>query len=142
MLRAPRVFCIGATLLALGCTGSIVPGVDEPGAPRPDVPNSTGPAAAPGAGSLAGSASVPAAAPLRRLTQLEYANTVRDLLGITGPVGKDAQLVADSESGNPGFVRGGPITGGDDARTLMTTSAQAVDGVKLDGLLPCSPLPT
>jgi hypothetical protein len=133
---------LGATLLALGCTGAIGPGADEPGAPRPDVPNSTGPAATPGAGSLSDNASVPAAAPLRRLTQLEYANTVRDLLGLTGPVGQGAQLVGDAESGNAGFVRGGPITGGDDARTLMAVSNQAVENLKLDGLLPCSPLPT
>jgi hypothetical protein len=141
MLRAPRVFCsLGATLLALGCTGAIGPGADQSGA-SPNVPNGTGPAAAPGAGSLSDTSSVPAEAPLRRLTQLEYANTVRDLLGITGPIGQGVQLVGDSESGNAGFVRGGPITGGDDARNLMATSAQAVEGVKLEGLLPCTPLP-
>ncbi len=147
MLRAPRILCcFGATALALGCNGAIgdgSPGGSEgPGGPKPDVPNSTGPAAAPGAGALSDNASMPDVAPLRRLTQLEYRNTVRDLLGLTTPVGAGAQLVGDSESQNAGFVRGGPITGGDDLRNLMTVANEAVGNAKLDGLLPCSPLPT
>jgi hypothetical protein len=85
---------------------------------------------------------MPAEAPLRRLTQLEYRNTVRDLLGLTAPVSGSAQLVGDSESQNAGYVRGGPITGGDDLRNLMSFATDAVGSAKLETLLPCNPLPT
>jgi hypothetical protein len=103
----------------------------------------TGPAAQPGAGALTDMASVPGPAPVRRLTRFEYNNTVRDLLGVTEGVGKDVQL-ADSDSGTAGFVRGGSITGGDDARNLMVAAAGLADSLmpRLGSFLPCQPVPT
>jgi hypothetical protein len=104
----------------------------------------TGPAAQPGAGALNDSASVPAAAPLRRLTNVEYDNTLRDLLGITTSISKTAQIGQDTESGTAGFLKGGAITGGDDARTMMEAGQLVADtiGSKLGTLLPCQPVPT
>jgi hypothetical protein len=106
-------------------------------------PVTNGPAAQPGAGALSDNASVPGAAPVRRLTKREYDNTLRDLLGITMPASKATQ-VEDTESEAAGFVRGGAITGGDDVRNFMTASTQAFEGIagKLGMLVPCAPLPT
>jgi hypothetical protein len=79
---------------------------------------------------------------VRRLTRLEYDNTLRDLLGVDN-ASKSAQL-ADTESGNAGFVRGGTITGGDDARNLLNAAGQLADSLtaRLPTLLPCNPIPT
>jgi hypothetical protein len=150
MTRAVRLVCLlGAGAIGAGCTGSInggEPGPDptNPGHPGgPGGPVTTGPAAQPGAGALGDSASVPGAAPVRRLTQLEYDNTIKDLLGVSMSISKDSQL-ADSDSGNAGFARGGSITGGDDARNVMNASATLSDSLtpRLGSFLPCSPIPT
>jgi len=103
----------------------------------------SGPAAKPGAGALGDSASVPGAAPVRRLTRLEYDNSIKDLLGVSMSISKDAQL-GDAESGNAGFVRGGSITGGDDARNVMNASAALSESLvpRLGSFLPCAPIPT
>jgi Protein of unknown function (DUF1592)/Protein of unknown function (DUF1588)/Protein of unknown function (DUF1595)/Protein of unknown function (DUF1585)/Protein of unknown function (DUF1587) len=149
MFRALRLFCLLS--VPLGCTGSINDGTSSPGGPNPpngpsgpNGPVTTGPAAQPGAGALDDKASVPAAQPVRRLTNSEYDNTLRDLLGITTSVSKNAQIGQDTESGNAGFLKGGAITGGDDARQLMEAGSQVGDAIagKLGTLLPCSPLPT
>jgi hypothetical protein len=150
MTRALGLFCVlGAGLLGAGCTGNISDGdgTAPPGGPGqpggPGGPVTSGPAAQPGAGALGDSASVPGPAPVRRLTRLEYDNTVRDLLGVSTSVSKDAQL-GDSDSSNAGFARGGSITGGDDARNLMVASAAVSETLlpRLASILPCSPLPT
>src|SRR3954471_20999537 len=152
MLRGLRVWCLlGAPLVAVGCTGSIggdangnnpgsggdpTTGSDTKG-PKPP----TGPESKPGAGALSDKDAVPGAASVRRLTKLEYDNTIRDLLGI-GSVTKD--FTADTEANLSGFVRGGAISEGDDARIMLTAGASVADqiGGKLGSLLPCSPLPT
>jgi hypothetical protein len=169
MTRPLRVLSLaGATLLGVACTGGIdaAPGYG-PGANGnngngngngngsspggnvgPTNPNGT-PVTPPGpsnptAGSLDDSASVPGPAPLRRLTNLEYQNTVRDLLGVDVASIKTAGFTGDVDSALSGFVRGGTLTGGTDARALMTASdalAQLAVG-KLDKLVPCTPLPT
>jgi hypothetical protein len=147
MFRALRLFCLLS--VPLGCTGSINDGTSTPGGPRP--PNAPpgpvtdpGSVAPPGPGALDDKASVPAPQPVRRLTNNEYDNTLRDLLGITTSISKNAQLGQDTESGNAGFLKGGTITGGDDARSLMEAGSQVGDAIagKLATLLPCSPLPT
>jgi hypothetical protein len=88
--------------MALGCAGQIgASEPDEPGAPSagdPTPPAGAGAATAPGA-STGGSTPAPTGgaagrpcgglaalvpAPMRRLTRLEYDNSVRDLLGVTG----------------------------------------------------------
>jgi hypothetical protein len=146
MTRALRVLCL---LLLGGCTGSIGAGEGPGPGPGPTPPPGgtggpvvTGPAAQPGAGALGDTASIPGPAPMRRLTRAEYDNTLRDLLGITTSVSKDAQL-ADSESGNAGFARGGTITGGDDARNLLAASTTLTGALmaKVGTFLPCSPIP-
>src|SRR4051794_35240274 len=90
MLRGLSVWCLlGAPLVAVGCTGTIsedATGNQGPGGssmdpgkgPKPP----TGPESKPGAGSLSDKDTVPGAAPIRRLTKLEYDNTIRDLLGV------------------------------------------------------------
>jgi hypothetical protein len=113
----------------------------EPGkGPKPPV----GPEGKPGAGALSDKDSVPGPATIRRLTRLEYDNTMRDLLGITTSVSKAAAFTPDSEAGTSGFLRGSTITAGDDARIMMTAGASVAEQVasKLPSLLPCSPLPT
>ena len=162
MIRTLSVFClvVATPLVGVGCTGAIgdpngsgrAPGAGEPGpgpagqpsVPTPGVPNSTGPAAVPGAGALNDNDSVPGPAPIRRLTRLEYENTLRDLLGVQPNVLGALQLGSDAESGRAGFVKGGAITGGDDVRNLMAASTAVIDAIKpkLGALLPCSPLPT
>jgi hypothetical protein len=150
MTRAVRLVCLlGAGAIGAGCTGSISDGdgsSDPGGSPQPGGPGgpvTSGPAAKPGAGALGDSASVPGAAPVRRLTRLEYDNSIKDLLGVSMSISKDAQL-GDAESGNAGFVRGGSITGGDDARNVMNASAALSDSLvpRLGSFLPCSPIPT
>ena len=161
MTPSLKVLCVLAPLVGLGCTGMLDdrsnrtprgPGSMQPGDPNtsgpsvstPGVPNSSGPAAQPGAGSLSDGDSVPGPAPMRRLTRLEYENTLRDLLGVTGAVTSALQVGTDAESGQTGFVRGGAITGGDDVRSLMTAATLITDAIKgkLGSLLPCTPLPT
>jgi hypothetical protein len=164
MMRTVGLVCLfGAPLIGVACTGGIGDASGKPssgqvmtpgqpngmggssgssGAGGTDVPNTTGPAAQPGAGALNDDKSVPAIAPVRRLSKLEYDNTLRDLLGLTDSIKTD--ITADTESANAGFVRGGAITDGDDARKLLAGSAAISDAVlpKLAQLLPCAPLPT
>jgi hypothetical protein len=160
MMRTLGILCLfGAPLVGLGCTGGIgdasgtPPGMvgtpGQTGAPGgsstpggSDTPITSGPAAQPGAGALNDDTSVPATAPVRRLTKLEYDNTLRDLLGL--PASIKTEITADTDSANAGFVRGGAITDGDDARKLLAGSTQISDAVvsRLGTLLPCSPLPT
>jgi hypothetical protein len=161
MFRSPRMLpLLGVPLLGLACTGMVNSGPSTGGSPQqpgpttstpkpgdpkdPGGPVTSGPAAQPGAGALDDSASVPGTAPVRRLTKLEYDNTLHDLLGITMPASKTAG-VEDTESGQAGFVRGGSITGGDDVRNFMAASSQVLEAGlagKLGMLLPCSPVPT
>jgi hypothetical protein len=162
MIRSVKRLCLVAPLVALGCTGAIRPsrnatgeqpgqpgGPGQPNAggpsiPTPGVPNSGGPAAQPGAGALSDGNAVPGPAPLRRLTRFEYDNTLRDLLGVAPDVTAALDIGGDADSGQAGFVKGGAITGGDDARSLMTAATQITDAIKgrLASLLPCAPLPT
>src|SRR4051794_18083899 len=113
MFRNLRVICLlGAPLVGFGCTGNISddtggsnppPGVVDPNTGKPKPP--AGPEGQPGAGSLPDKDSVPAAAPVRRLTRLEYDNTIRDLLGISTSVSKAASFTADTQAGTSGFVK-------------------------------------
>ena len=83
-----NVGVIGVAGLVLGCTGSIGDGAgfgtnpNDPGSGRQPPGSVAPPPNAPPPGALPNDAeTVPGAAPLRRLTRLEYENTVRDLLG-------------------------------------------------------------
>jgi hypothetical protein len=126
----PRRFILGA-VFAIGCTGSIA------GDPSTTPPGKTGPSPDP--------TTVPGAAPLRRLTRLEYDNTIRDLLGIAMPLATNGDAFApDQESALSGFVKGAAVTGGSDARIFMVAAEQigAAIASKLPTLLPCNPIPT
>jgi hypothetical protein len=88
------------------------------------------------------SATVPGAAPLRRLTRLEYDNTIKDLLGVAST--STSKLTADQGSYDSGFVMGGSITGSTDARGVYTNAEEIANlALKDPGkLLPCSPVPS
>jgi hypothetical protein len=163
---------IGVALCGLGCSGAIPGdhkpsngqgGGSDPGNPSdPSKPGNGGSNPGNGGGSNPGnggttmnpvppaglpsdSATVPGTAPLRRLTKLEYVNTVRDLLGFDAiPPARLAAFSADQESGGSGFVRGGSVTAAPDARVFLQTSEDLAAAVvpKLAGMLPCNPMPT
>ena len=162
----------GIALLGLGCSGSISggdhsspggnknPGGSNPGGSNPggsgSVPG-TGPGSS-GGGSVplpptavpptalpSDDATVPGAAPLRRLTRYEYQNTVRDLLGISEvPAARLAAFSADQDSSESGFVRGGSVTAAPDARVLMLAAEELATTAlaKVPALLPCNPIPS
>src|SRR5437762_12114451 len=119
MLRGLRVWCLlGAPLVAAGCTGTIsedANGNTGPGGAATDPGKGpkrpVGPEGQPGAGALSDKDTVPGAAPVRRLTKLDYGHPLRDLLGV-GSV--TADFTADTDSATSGFVRGGAISEGDD----------------------------
>jgi hypothetical protein len=126
--RGPLV--LGA-LLWFGCTGQIRPGA-EVQAPPPTMTGGTG-------GSPPPLDDRPGQAPLRRLTKLEYANTIRDLLGAApGP----RELVEDQTSQDSGFAAGAPLVVGGDARQFLEASEEIAGRASQDlaALLPC-PLP-
>jgi hypothetical protein len=146
--RLSQVFL--AVSLALGtaaCSGDISGGASNP----PAGGGSPGGGGAGGAGGAGQPAPVPGppppandmpgTAPLRRLTNLEYNNTIRDLLGTPGPA--DRTFIADQESNLSGFAKGSSINTGTDARQFLNAADQVSLAVKqkLPGLLPCQPLP-
>ena len=145
MTRALRVLCLaGAPLLGLGCTGSIAVPDGTPPSGDPDKPDPLPPdqmPMPPGPGALSDANSVPGTAPVRRLTKVEYDNTLRDLLGVSAAVSKPINLGQDSESGTAGFVKGSAITGADDVRNLMAAATTITDAIKakLPSLLPAPP---
>jgi hypothetical protein len=68
--------------------------------------------------------SAPGISQLRRLTVLEYRNTIRDLLGVTdAPV---LDLAGDQQARNSGFTTGAAITTASDARKLLEGSDRLV----------------
>src|SRR3954451_16591512 len=90
------------TWAALGCTGTLGEGgrgdKGDPGKEDPEVMPGTGGRPGPGPGPdpmvdspapVACKADQVAISPLRRLTKVEYDNTVRDLLGVALPLAKD-----------------------------------------------------
>jgi hypothetical protein len=158
MIRPLRVLgVLGATLLWVGCTGAIdgtpgganppgatppggssPPGVGDPNKPGVSTPSN------PTAGALNDKATVPGTAPLRRLTLLEYRNTVRDLLGLDASTAVGTTGVAgDQDSALSGFVRGGTLTTGNDARAFMTSADDVAKAAitRIGSLLPCGSVP-
>jgi hypothetical protein len=153
MIRPLRVLgVLGAALLGVGCTGAIDDGQGpstpgdptHPGMPGKTVVPGSGAPKDPMAGSLDDSKAVPGVAPLRRLTNLEYQNTVRDLLGVDSGAVSVAGFGGDTDSALSGYFRGSKLTTGDDARALMksTDEISQMAMSKLQALLPCSPIPT
>src|SRR2546421_9555797 len=112
---------IGLGLLALGCTGSVggdaPPGRDPGGNPTPGKPGGGGGV---NPGVLPSDAkSEPGTVPLKRLNQLEYVNTVRDLLGLTVAPARLAAFSADQDAATSGFVAGGAVDTAEDVRVFL-----------------------
>jgi hypothetical protein len=147
-------------ILALGCSGSVGDQGGSPGGPGNGGPGGggsrPGPGSAPGTGM--GGSNLPPPAPvnpsettnlagprsLRRLTLLEYANTIRDLLGVAAPASRGGGFSVDIPS-TAGFLDGAKITSSVDAKQFVDASeALATAAVaKLGDLLPggCFPVP-
>jgi hypothetical protein len=107
-------------------------------------PGTSGGSSNPTAGMLDDSGTVPGPAPLRRLTLVEYQNTVRDLLGIETSAVPVKGLPSDQDSSLSGFFRGSALTTGTDARAFMNLAnglGELAAG-KAGSLVPCKPIPT
>ena len=118
-----------------GISGS--PG--SPGSPGSGSSPGTGGNSAPGVGGRppAPANSAPGVSQLRRLTVLEYRNTVRDLLGVT-----DAQmldLAGDQQAMTSGYTTGAAITTATDARKLLEGADRLVQAAmpNLAAQVPC-----
>jgi hypothetical protein len=88
---------------------------------------------------------VPGPAPLRRLSLLEYGNTIRDLLGLAAPAPSvRSRFLSDFDTGHSGFTRGTPIVNGQDVLAFLLSGEVigAAAAQKLPVLLPCNPIPT
>jgi hypothetical protein len=171
MLRHLRILAgslavVGVGVLTVGCTGAI-DGDKGGGGTRPGAgpntpgtspgsnpggsgsnggsnPGTSGGTSNPSAGMLDDSGTVPAPAPLRRLTLGEYQNTVRDLLGIETSAIPVKGLPSDQDSGLSGFFRGSSLSTGTDARAFMNLAngiGELAAG-KAASLVPCKPIPT
>jgi hypothetical protein len=125
---------LAISLLLVGCTGNILGGGSPSGETAGGPPTSSGSGSGNGSGAGAGSGngagpggggpttpppanSAPGVAQLRRLTVLEYRNTLRDLLGLS-----DAQvpdLTQDQQARGSGYSTGAAITTASDARKLL-----------------------
>ncbi|HXI60143.1 MAG TPA: DUF1592 domain-containing protein [Polyangia bacterium] len=134
--RAPAVALVGLTLSAVGCSGAIGDPSDPsggggPGTGIPGGPSNPGNPGNPGDPSAAG------LMPLQRLTNREYNNTVRDLLGDTSQPA--SQFATDRD---PTFVFRRPNDIAVQDATLLRTAAEslAAAAVKnLQPLLSCNP---
>jgi hypothetical protein len=131
------------SLLLAGCAGNIGDGPSsgsnggtptDPGAGAV-VPGGSGR----GGGSLPPppANSAPGVSQLRRLTVLEYRNTVRDLLGVTDAPAVD--FAGDQEARNSGYTSGAAITTASDARKVLegTDRLATLAMPKLAGQVPC-----
>jgi len=152
MLKTLRIFALLGGAASLACTGDISGGAggDSTGGGDKGM-GGTGATMGGGGGKLPppdntgaldDAKTVPGPSPLRRLTTLEYDNTIRDLLGVATTAG--SKLTPDQGSHDSGFSTGGSITGSTDARAALATAeeitAQAL--MKLSTLLPCNSVPT
>jgi hypothetical protein len=148
MIRPRNVRLLVATAwLGAGCSGQVMPGgttstggtggVDPTG-------GSGGHGATGGRGGSGGTGTGTAGqAPLRRLTNFEYSNTIRDLLGPNAG-GADPSFVADQISNLSGYTKGASITTGSDARQFLDSADQISTAAMsaVTSLLPCKPIPT
>jgi len=134
-----RAWKRGATVVSLsalmvGCTAQI-------GGPARD--HGTGGSGGPGSGGSGGSPGSGEVGPavFRRLTKVEYNNTVRDLMHDSSKPADN--FPTDTESYRSGFFRGGAISTVDAGRLLEATESIAANAVKrLGDFLPCNPIPT
>jgi hypothetical protein len=128
---------LGALLLLPACTGEIGDRSSAGGSPGGGPP-AAGPDGKPGPPGTAPPAnSAPSVTQLRRLTVLEYQNTVRDLLG--GSSVQLPELSEDQEAMTSGYTTGAAITTATDARKLLDGADQMVLAAmpNLAGQVPC-----
>src|SRR6185436_20654905 len=88
---------------------------------------------------------IPGPAPLRRLSLLEYRNTIRDLVAIEAPApALRGRFSADVGAGDSWFMQGAPIVRSEDAVAFLL-SGEAIGATaaqRVATLLPCLPIPT
>ena len=119
---------LAVSLLLLGCTGNIIDegstgegggGSKSPGSSTKSPGSGPGKSSQPGTGNLPPPPpnSAPGVSQLRRLTVLEYRNTVRDLLGVTDT--QALELAADQQARTSGYTTGAAVTTATDARKLL-----------------------
>jgi len=124
---------LASALGGVACTGSIQTGGDG----DDTSPGGGGPGSGSGGGAVPPGNSAPGVAQLRRLTILEYRNTVRDLLGVGDvPI---PELSGDQEASTSGYTTGAAITTAGDARKLLegTETLVAAAMPNLGGQVPC-----
>ncbi len=134
--KAPRALVTALWLLGSACTGQVgdAPGAGPAGGgptgpegrPNPGAPGSPGgsnPGATPGPGGGSDSAGPYA---LRRLTRLEYQNTIRDLLGITLS-DEDRRGFSEDQVQGGGFGSGAAIVTSVDSRQFLDVSSKLAD---------------
>ena len=138
MARLPPHRSLLIAALLAGCTGNIA---------ASDAPAGGGPNA--GTGAVGGNVrppgvdpppgnSAPGVSQLRRLTVLEYRNTVRDLLGVAD-VQMLPELAGDQQARTSGFTTGAAITTASDARKLLEGTDRLVAAAmpNLGAQVPC-----
>jgi hypothetical protein len=149
--RFPQLLA-AAAVVGLGCTGEISPqrpggstggpSTGGPGVPgdRP-APGGSGPGSGSGVTPPGGQAPGEVGrAVFRRLSRLEYNNTIRDLLGDGSRPASG--FAADQDSARSGFFAGGVVAGTDASQRLDATEALASSAMKrLPELLPCKAIP-
>ena len=139
----PPLLLVGLMAVPLyACTGSVSSDIEGPGSGNgASGGNGGGPSAGNGGGPSAGAEDRPATFPLRRMTRIEFNNTVRDLLNDTSRPGDG--LAGDIDSEGSGFTKGGAVAAVD-ARQLMEVAEKlaATAVSKFDTLVPCKPVPT
>jgi hypothetical protein len=139
MARLPtlRLVVLATGLVGLGCTGSIGDGKGNSVDGTPGTGSTGGGSNAGGGTTPPPSNSAPGVSQLRRLTVLEYRNTVRDLLGVADvPM---PELSGDQEARTSGFTTGAAITTATDARRLLDGTDRLVVAAmpSLTAQVPC-----
>ena len=122
---------LGLVALAVGCAGSD-PSAPAPGEMPGNVPMAPEPSEC--------TASADLAAPLRRLTQLEYRNTVRDLLGVELPADFDFpdDALAGGFDNNAAVLSVSPLLA---EKYLEAAEALAASALEQNpSLVPCDPV--
>jgi hypothetical protein len=125
--KAPRALVLTVGLLALGCTGQVSEGAGSTGTPgSPGAPGSRPgvggppPTATPGPDGVIDSAGPHA---LRRLTSLEYRNTIRDLLGVVLSE-EDRRGFSKDQVLQGGYNQGAAIVNSVDSRQFLDVSSK------------------
>jgi len=119
MVRLPTLRPLFAAALLAGCTGNIAASDAPPGEGPQAGTGATGGSVhpPPGGGTPPPANSAPGVSQLRRLTVLEYRNTVRDLLGLADvPM---PELAGDQQARTSGYTTGAAITTASDARKIL-----------------------